>query len=301
MARKRGGEEASKPHALIAIGDLHAASTVGIMPPTFTTDSGNVIHANAVQVWLWECWLDFWRTASAYAIDAVIVNGDVPNGINQVDAETVTVNESDQIRVGLAALRPLLDLRDKQGFPIYATRGTGFHSGRAGAREETIWREAGAEPTAQGRYSRWDLLLRWHDRHVYATHHTSTASVYPLTPLWRRLKETAEMAALGVFPLIHVEIRSHIHRCYDAEHAGRRIATTPAWQAPTEFVHKVSPGAATQTGGLIFWRDERNAVQLRKCLYSPPPPTPTELPASRNLSGRSKPSQRTATATRQRK
>lgn len=263
--------------AVVVVGDLHANSSAGLMPPAFTLDDGNVITPNASQAWLWARWLEFWQTAAQYEIEAVIVNGDAPQGINARDAQTLTVNESDQVRMALATLEPLQKLQQARKFPVYATRGTGFHSGGAGSREETIWREFGAVADDAGRRARWALWLNWRGKIIHATHHVSTGYVYPHTALMREMRGFAEKSATAGYPLPDVDVRSHVHRCHSLEHGGRWMVTAPAWQMQNEFGYRVAPASVSDIGGLILWLDERNDVQLRKLLYRQPAPKPSAV------------------------
>jgi hypothetical protein len=239
------------------------------MPPTFTTDAGNTITPNAAQVFLWACWLDFCRSLSAFELDAIIINGDVPNGVNFRDSQILSPNENDQRRFGIECLTPLIRNRT---CPIYMIRGTGFHAGGAGSREEMIADAIGAEPDETGHFSRWFLWYQWREKKVFATHHTPNARVYPHTPLWRQLN-SSKIRAVDGWPLADVNVRSHVHMCNALEdNKGRWIATVPSWQMPTEFVWKVAPDESPAIGGLIFWQDEEGQINCKRKLYDLPLP-----------------------------
>lgn len=274
--------------AVVVVGDLHAGSSVGLMPPTFKTDDGNIITQNAAQAWLWGRWLDFWeRVSKSYQIEIVIVNGDTPQGVNTRDAQTLTFNESDQIRFALEALEPLRKLRQARGFPVYATRGTAFHSGAGGSREETIWREFGASPNNLGRYSSWLLKVPWRGKRIYATHHVSVGNRQPFTSFNNTMSDWARDAGWHGSDIPDADIRSHVHRTYSLEQHGRWMATAPAWQLSTEFAHKVAPGSTPSIGGLVLWLDDLNELQLRKITYRQPPERAT-IPSLTHSSALSK-------------
>lgn len=278
-----------KPPAVVIVGDLHAGSSVGLMPPTFKTDDGNLIAANPDQVWLWGRWLDFWeRVDRAYQIEVVIVNGDAPQGVNLRDVQTLTMNESDQIRFALEALEPLRKLRDARKFPVYATRGTAFHSGAGGAREETIWREFGASTNKLGRYSSWLLKLPWRGKRIFATHHVSVGNRQPFTSFNNTMSDWAREAGWHGSDIPDADIRSHVHRTYSLEQHGRWMATAPAWQLSTEFAHKVAPGSTPSIGGLVLWLDDLNELQLRKITYRQVSAWATAIPSLTRSSTHSK-------------
>ena len=47
----------AKIKTAVIISDLHCGSTVGLLPPDFSTEEGNEIRQNPLQKWLWECWI----------------------------------------------------------------------------------------------------------------------------------------------------------------------------------------------------------------------------------------------------
>jgi hypothetical protein len=259
-----------KPPALVVVGDLHANSPVGLMPPTFTLDTGNVISANPAQRLLWSKWEYLWEYATTrFAVETVIVNGDIPNGINARDVETLTTNESDQIRFGVEVLGPVQKVAE-QGAEVWVVRGTGYHSGGAGSREESIAREIGACRYESGRYSNYERWLDWRGKLVHAMHHISSAQVYPYTPLARELMNY-RIRAQGGDPMPDIAVRNHVHKCHVLqENDGRVIATAPAWQLSTEFIYKVAGPSKPHLGGLIFWLNEENEIQIKRVLFEPP-------------------------------
>lgn len=270
-----------KRHAIAVVGDLHANGTTGLMPPTFRTQAGNVIHANAQQKFLWRSWLDYCKWLDDWHIDAITINGDLPQGVNARDAEILSPNESDQINFVLQVLDPLIHVKNrKRTENLYITRGTGFHSGKAGSREETIAQMVGAVRDANGAYSRYVNWIQWRGKLLHFTHHINSAAVYPLTPLQRAMREHGERAQMGML-MPDVDIRSHVHMCNAIQaNDGRWAATAPAWQLQSEFAHKVAPASVPSIGGLLICQDELNENNLRvlKRLYSCPPPRPFQIP-----------------------
>src|SRR3972149_5053317 len=45
-----------RPRLAVVIADIHAGSTVGLLPPGFVTKEGNEVKQNPLQEWLWACW-----------------------------------------------------------------------------------------------------------------------------------------------------------------------------------------------------------------------------------------------------
>lgn len=270
-----------KRAAVAVVGDLHSNSTVGLMPPQFRTQAGNTIKANAQQKFLWRSWLDYCKWLDEWDIDAIIINGDLPQGCNSRDTQTLSMNESDQIEIVLQVLDPLIYSHNKKRTDqIYITRGTGFHSGKDGSREEIIAKEIGAVRDTNGAYSRYVNWLQWRGKLLHFTHHINHAAVYPLSPLQRAMREQRERAQMGML-MPDVDIRSHVHMCNAIQaNDGRWAATAPAWQLQSEFAHKVAPASVPSIGGLLICQDELNENNLRvlKRLYSCPPPRPFQIP-----------------------
>jgi hypothetical protein len=156
---------------------------------------------------------------------------------------------------------------------LYITRGSGFHGGRVGEREESIAQQLGATQSENGARSAWEWWISWRGKVLYATHHIAPAQVYALTPLQREMREAKERSLSG-YPMWDVDIRSHVHRCSVVEdNANRMIVTAPAWQLATAFAHSKMPTKLPDVGGLILWLDENdNRLHLEKILYPLPRP-----------------------------
>ena len=180
----------------------------------------------------------------------------------------------------------------RRALDVYITRGSGFHDGKVGERAEQIAREIGAREV-DGARSSWEHWIEWREKPIYATHHTSTAAVYPLTPLQREMREARERA-VGGWLLPDIDIRSHVHRCSAIQdNAGRWIVTAPAWQLATAFSHKVAPAKLPSIGGLVITLDEENQIQVKRKRYNLPLPTVTSARVRPSTGLRSNPSLRT--------
>lgn len=271
----------AKPNAVAVVGDLHAGSTVGLMPPSFRLDAGQTVTPSKQQKWLWTCWLEYCKWLNEFELDALVINGDLPNGINPRDAQNLSANESDQINFVLEVLDPLLYQHSKRRFrAVYVTRGTGFHAGGAGSREETIAREIGAVQDENGAHSRYVNRLDWRGQRLFFTHHINRSSVYPLTPLQRAQNEWRIRCQRRGSRMPDVDIRSHVHTSHWIQSADNKwTATAPAWQLMTDFSHKVAPAAEEDfvTGGFAICL-ENEQVNLKRRLYPLPNPIALTIP-----------------------
>jgi hypothetical protein len=280
----------SKPSAVAVVGDLHAGSTVGLMPPSFRLDAGQTITPSKQQAWLWKCWLEYCDWLDNFSLDAIVINGDLPNGLNARDAQNLTGNESDQINFVVDCLQPLLYKGNKRrAGSVYITRGTGYHSGGAGSREETIAREIGAVQDDTGAYSRYVNRLTWRDQSLFFTHHIQIAAVYPLTPLQRAQREWRVRCQKRGTRMPDVDIRSHVHTCHFIQSTDNKwMHTAPAWQLMTDFSHKVAPAGEEDfvTGGLLICLDEEGKVTVKRKLFPLPQPMEMMIPTLAPLSAK---------------
>ena len=54
--------KASRRYVIPVVGDLHTNSTVALSVPKFRLDDGQKYEQGPVQKWIWDNWLDFWKT-----------------------------------------------------------------------------------------------------------------------------------------------------------------------------------------------------------------------------------------------
>jgi hypothetical protein len=264
----------SKAHAVAVVGDLHVGSTVGLMPPELRLDKGQKILPSPQQEWLWQCWIEYCKWLDSFEVDAIVLNGDLPNGINARDAENLSMNESDQINFVVAVLDPLLNPEgQRRAKSVYVTRGTGFHAGNASWREEQIAKQVDAVRDAYGASSRYVNDLTWREQRLFFTHHISFASVNKLMPLERTQREWRMRCQVRGTRMPDADIRGHVHTSYAIESNDHKwTATLPAWQLLTQHAHKVAPAGEGDfvTGGGVIWLDEKGKVRLERLLFPLP-------------------------------
>lgn len=261
-----------KPHAVAVVGDLHAGSAIGLLPPSFRLDTGQILVQSELQRWTWERWLDVCNWFSEFELDALVINGDLVQGINRRDAQLLTVNEADMHKMALAVLDPLLYVGGKRRTSsIFVTRGTGFHSGGGGSREEIIAERIGAVKNKWGVHSWFENKLQWRGKLLYFTHHVSLAPVNFMMPLTRSQNEWRAWAQTPD-EVPDADIRSHVHTChiYQDPLDFKVTAICPAWQAQTEFLHKVKPASKPKIGGMLLCLDENEKIQVKTKLWALP-------------------------------
>jgi hypothetical protein len=259
----------SKAPAVAVVGDLHVNSNVGLLAPGCVMDEGQEIKLSVNQAWLWDCWLEYIDWLDQWDIKALVINGDLVQGINSRDAQIISVNEADQHKMLFATLEPLLYRKHKRRIQnIYITRGTGFHSGGAGSREEIIGKLIGAVQDHKGRYSRYENKIFWKQYYFFFTHHIGRSSVYELTPLQKAQKDWRLASYATGKRMPDVDVRTHLtFKAGD----GKFTVVVPAWQFKNDFTFKVAPGASQPSiGGIVICEDEKERLTVESKTFALP-------------------------------
>lgn len=110
---------------VLAIGDLHCGSMVGLTHPNWIVSSGRNARWHKLQNEMWENYIEM---LGAFGdVDAVIINGDVLDGkgTRSGGTEQVTVDMLEQVDMAIAAIE---QIKVKK---IYFTYGTPYHTATA--------------------------------------------------------------------------------------------------------------------------------------------------------------------------
>lgn len=275
----------------IVIGDLHAGSSYGMLPPSFMTYDGTVKLQNASQEYLWRCWDDFTWRASKYAPDVIIVNGDCIEGPQKKanGFEVTLPSMNDQVQACVETLK-LLKARCPNA-KWYFTAGTPYHVGEWHQAEETVAILLGGEAypsVGVGKHCREVLWLKMDGVIIEVTHHPTGSSTgfYRMTTLdrdgqWSAM--AAKDASKGI-PKADVLFRSHLHFFGIAEHASKVICQVPCWKLGDRHSRKMGLHRFIPDIGGVFFEVDGEAkthgekpVQIHRELYSLPPVKVVEL------------------------
>lgn len=275
MRLSAGGDSLSaKPIILAVVSDIHAGSTVALCPPDGPKlDDGGVYQPSKAQLWLWDCWLDFWnavavRRKKEKADLYCLYNGDIYDGDHHGTSQTVSRNPEAQAYIATEAFKIPQKLQPLRQFVV---RGTEAHAGEAGSSEEGFAKGIGAErDTTTRTWSWWRLRLELNGVLFDVQHHGrmgqrpwTEGNVVNLlaAQIWH------EHARVG---LRHpdIAIRSHYHRHGDSGDAHpTRAIQTPAWQLKTAYAHRVAAESLAHVGGLFFTIMPDKQYDLTKKLY----------------------------------
>jgi hypothetical protein len=247
---------------VIVVSDLHCGCRLGLCSSAGADlDDGGLYVPPPTMRKVWSWWREFWAdwvpAVTRGEPYAVVVNGDVLDGVHHASTTQISQNLTDQARIAEAVLRPIVGACDGR---FYMVRGTEAHVGKSAAEEEALAAKLGAIPNEAGQYARWDLWFRVGDRLAHFLHHIGAtgSNAYEATALMKEWTEAQNEAARWGEPPPDVIVRSHRHRCCEVRvptSRGHGIAiVTAGWQLKTPFAWKL-PGARLappQIGGALI-------------------------------------------------
>lgn len=255
--RSKPGETAN----LVIVSDLHVGCQLGLIGPHGARlDNDGIYRPSKLQRKVWEWWDEFWGEFVPAATKgepyAVVVNGDILDGVHHNTTTQWSHNLTDQAAVARDILAPVVAACQGR---FYIVRGTEAHTGESAHAEERLAHELGAIPNSQGQYARYELWKLVGDRLVHLLHHVGTtgSQAYEATAVHKELVESITEAGRWRRRHPDVVVRSHRHRYIETvipTARGRAFAcVTPAWQLKTPFAWRI-PGARLaepQIGGLV--------------------------------------------------
>ena len=228
--------------------DSHCGSTLGLCPPSFTLDDGGTYFPSRGQMWLWYHWKAYWElVAEIHKRNGgslyVVSNGDLVDGDHHDTSQIITRNKSDQSKLAVAALEPMLVLNPDY---IFVVRGTEAHVGQSGYTE--------IEPDT-GNHSWYYLKIEVGGVKFDIAHHGKSGSKH-----WTKMNSaisdavdvTMQYYERGERPP-DVIIRSHKHTPIDTfDNYASRLLMLPSFQVTTSFGHKIASGRVLPIGAYVF-------------------------------------------------
>lgn len=246
---------------IVVLSDLHVGSTKALLQPGFTTLEGNKISLNAMQEWLWLCWLKANNFIEEQVGDepfALVINGDIVEGIHHGTKEIWSPELADQRRAAIEVLKPIVS----KASATFIVRGTECHTQNA---EASIGEALGGEVNHEAGIHAFDrLVLELNGiRHVFR-HHIGTSVRRGLagTQLSANLAEEQVEAANNGEVIPRVVVCSHRHKYGLYQDTNGLLVVTPPWQGLTRFGHKVVSQARTNPGVVILSYDSKARGEL---------------------------------------
>ena len=263
---------------LVAVGDLHTSSVTALCPPKTQLDSGGYYYSNAFQLYLWDIWQDMWKQLrkKAKALDVsitTVVMGDTLDKNIHSKNGVFAHNPNSMLRAAEEVLKPVL--KASQG--VYVLRGTPAHEGEESWLAEALAERIGAVKAASHNYSWWHLPLEVSGVQFDIKHHPESGDMRP----WTAGGGMIRVASIVMMNYIesghmppHVALRAHRHQWRDSgTNLPVRAITTPAWQGPTDFVHRIGAGGTMiPRFGCAWFYCDGGHYEMGRIIYQPDRP-----------------------------
>ncbi len=259
---------------LAIVSDIHAGSVVALMPPEFEVEHGQIVKANALQLWYWRCWFHAQSWLAGIAGKSkfgLIVNGDCIEGDHHRTHEIWSKLPSDHARCAVELLEPFVRMAHKTWF----VQGTECH---VGLTESHIARELGGEKNPETKRPIFQrLTLDICGQRLVAKHHISTTS----RPWLESNALGAELASEQLNAMRNGERMPNIV-CAAHRHVAGHVQTgdglclvTSAWQGLTTHGHKVVSASRSKPSIYVLdWRGipDGELPRVHRRVYDTPPP-----------------------------
>lgn len=255
---------------IVVVGDLHLGSRYAMLPPKVCLDNLQVV-ATKLNAEIYKRWLYFWKEYVPKETKGekyvVVINGDIIDGCHHGSKSQITQILSEQQDIAIDILKAVM--KNKSATAIYFVAGTPAHSGEQAETEKGIARALDGVPDQQGILVRQELWLELAEKYLCNfMHHIST--VDSSAAVEKELMLLISEAGRWNNRIPDVVIRSHRHSAtgvWKPTYHGRATSyTLPSFQAPTDFVKRISGGRTStgQIGGAIIRSNNDNPYILDK-------------------------------------
>lgn len=210
---------------ILLLSDMHVMSYWGLMHPEYVakdirTGRKDVQYIlNEPQQFSWNRWQEM--TKMCRRVSAIVVNGDVIDGVNRYNYGSVCNNDPmEQCKMSAMLLEML-----PSDVPMYFTKGTRYHSGDEFIAEQVVAEMLGAKYADEG-------IIEECGIRIFANHYAPHAQ-FKAGMLERKIKQVA--AAEKYYGPIDVVLRSHNHEFSTVMTIDHMAVMTPGWQHKTPY------------------------------------------------------------------
>lgn len=260
---------------VVVLSDLHIGSTVGLWPDKFRSQEGNEIGQNEFQAWLWECWLDLTLVQLPKYLGkdpyALVLNGDIVEGIHHRTLQVMTPNTTDQTNAAKKILNPVFKRAPRR----FITKGTEVHTRD---REISLGEALDAEQdpaTEQHAFDKLHLTVNGCNC-IFRHHMPATIRPYlEASAMSIELGSERIEAARHKHPIPQVLCMAHRHRHGVFKDGAGMVCVTSAWQGLTRHGNKVVGHATPNPSCIVLdWRNrsEGDLPRYEDFDYKPAPP-----------------------------
>lgn len=268
-----------KIRTVVVLSDIHAGSTVALLPPGFTTLEGQEIGQSPIQRWLWQCWehctrwLDEIVGADPHAL---VLNGDLIEGVHHGTKQVISPDTNDHVEAAIHILRPLAAKASR----TFVVKGTECHTSNT---EIVIGKALKLEVDPETNLPAFDrLTLDVCGVRVVVRHHIPSAVRPYLESSQFSIQMGSEIieAVRNHEPAPRVLCCAHRHRFGQYSDGHSLTIVSPPWQMLTRHGHKVVSQARTKPGAYVLdWRGvaDGSLPKVHELLFDAPHPKAVAL------------------------
>jgi hypothetical protein len=239
---------------ILVVGDTHINGTTALISPeAILNEEGGVIPLSHAQVELWNAWIDLGNSVNEPDVPLYIIcMGDMVEVDYKDRSKQLFTREQNLIvENAINTLEPLLEKAER----VYWLAGTEAHVGGLAEVEKMVAKNF------TNSYCEGDKFVFQRLRKVIGgyrfdlAHHVNMGGVP-----WTEKNAANTLAAKLIFEyaewgeeLPHYAYRGHVHRVSDSGmNYPVRVITTPCWQFPTVFIHRLGQGGRKpHIGGIL--------------------------------------------------
>lgn len=247
----------------VAIGDTQIGSMVALMTPKVELANGQPLLASKAQMWMWDCWRNFWDYAHAYKRKtkkrAIVVHlGDMIQGCGKRHPDFLE-DLAAQMDMATDILKPVREFADK----FYVCKGTEYHSGPGAENEKTL-----AKLGVKADRVEWAIRTDIGGK-LFDCAHVGRAGTRPWTVGMANLVSQVLVDYVDKrekrFPDYVLRGHKHVQDDTGIKFSHTRGVIVPGWQLPDAYVFNKC-GAATRSnlGGILIDGD-----WMQHILYQP--------------------------------
>ena len=246
------------------VSDLHVGSKYAVFPLGVQDENGVDLSAsmNKGQNQLLKYWSDFLHRCDKLKVDTVVLVGDAVQGLNPKEkGYGLMFPDMDlQMDAVVELLAPLVKDRN-----FHVLSGTLYHGSRDVRVHKFIAKELGGQ--FDGNLKNYNL--KGTNRRLNVAHHSSSATVYPMTPADREMLFYLHNVALGKVDWCDVFIRAHKHSFFHVHKNKIHWVQLPCWQCFVPYEGAVRSYSRFQPdiGGVVLLVDERDRIRVFHYLY----------------------------------
>lgn len=261
-------EEVLLPYHILFYGDLQVGHRTAIWPPYFTTWEKGEYHANRLQRYLWDCWMDSIENELPPRIDVAVNLGETVEGRQKKEdaVPLITADMGIQADAAIEVLDPLLARADKK----YFMTATHYHEGPSHVAVKPVAQAFDAVENDWGTRLWDELLIEKYGVRMQIQHTCPVFKVYKATMVEREMIYSRLSEAVQVYGNVQGVIRGHVHNYVKVETlVGSELHwgfTAPGWQMQTEYVSRWSRFRTLSQIGMVLV-----TIMPPKNIYTPLP------------------------------